>query len=271
MNRKEGSSMSQFEQFISKLNAKDIKVVTSSSKETAEKIAKKIGGNPDRLIQSFVDFKEQTGINKFSFVYEARQVLAWKKKGQPRVVLNFRLFVKQEELNNALNSLAEKIVMDKEPLINEIVQPKISQTSPSTPIVQPSKVKEALEEVFTGDLLVELGKGIKIFLSNASGVKVSREEIFLELIRNERRLYIESWIEREPFELTIGGKDYRLKQNTGTIVELGDESDFVNGRLLQREKKDREFCLKRGAAGEIIIDLRRIRGNKSLDRFLAFR
>lgn len=257
--------MSQLDQFVSKLGARRIKVIISASKKQRECIVKKLGKNPEGLIDDFLKLREQTGVGRFSFVLERSKPVAWKKKGGGWAVINFSKISdksnRKGELRTVLNDLAGIIMSAEEGAL-------AGKEPPS---------KAAPEKILaTEDLLLELGEGIQVLVPSAKALnlRVDKGEGFLYLRRGTAppvSLFIHFFNGREGQlpEITIAGKTYRLKEQTLAELREGEGAfDFVDGLLVRKEIPDRQFPLiKRN--GIKIISLAAIRGNVAVTEILT--
>ena len=258
-------------EFVSRIwNSSHIKIIISDPERIGRGTKVR---DLDKIKKMLTDFKTQTGINEFSFVEEGGQLkrqVVWQQKKRKRIVINFFSVKDINELEVGLSNLVREIKEERERAIEGI---ELTKTTPKETVtsktVEPKKIKE--EKIPSKELLLDLGGGVKVYLSNGGNLKVRAEHNFLSLVREDGEIltiWFRNWLKewKETPEVVIREKEYKLKENT--IVELEDDFEWVNDRLVRKEKKDREFLLRKGKEGERIIDLGSIRGNPELDMFL---
>jgi hypothetical protein len=231
-----------------------------------EKIENEYGEKTSQILETTSSFLTEV-LNKkeikvISLLFDKRSPAAWLNKREPsKFILNFAIDLTNPETQERI----KKAITKNQKIELEKIKP--NEVPPEQSVLISTKSAET-EKVFSGKLL-EIGKGVKIFFSNTKDleIRVIQEENFLELSTKDGKwLFIHLWEKRKPPEVTIGGKDYRLRENT--IAELGEEFEWVNGHLTLEEI--REFPLSKGEKGEKIIDLKKIE-NEEVTNFLSGR
>lgn len=262
-------SVEQLKQLISKLDAKNIQIIIPASNQEKQKIIKKLGRHPEKLMDDFIWFRDQTGINRFTFTFAGKkQPKGWRKKGQLWTVLNFDKISNQNDVKTTLADLSKKIMEgEREPAVSRAeAVPRVSQ---KIQVASKIKTEKGKTLIFAEDLLIELGDGVQIFFPDAKrkGIKGYVERNFLELSKeDEKYLFILLREGKDPPEVRIGMQEYRLKEST--IVELTDDFEWVDGTLVQKENKGKEFPLMKNGEGVRIINLNEI-DNEKIVKFLS--
>jgi hypothetical protein len=229
----------RFDEFIKRLNSKGILIILPASNSEKEKIVRILGEHPDELIDSFLEFKRDTGIKQFSFILDKSELRGWKKKNQPRIVLNFNRLSGKMEIKTCLKDLAENIEE----------KPKEVKIQPFEE-VKPAVQKEQLPQ----SLLLKLREGlkIKIFLPS-EGIKVLQDSqsLWIDLERDDGEIFSIWQFKEWPQEITIGEKDYKIDPSSFSLID---------------QNTGKKYPLEKGENGEIIIDLSLL---KEVEKFLG--
>lgn len=162
------------------------------------------------------------------------------------------------------NKLLEERIRETEKLWQEI---KTAEGIVEKPEADVAKVKPIeLHPEIRKEKEIHLGLNVYICLPNIKGLraerKVEADFYSLNLLRDDRRLSVRLEVDREAKEVSIGGKDYRIKRDK--LIELAPWSRWD----IVRRETIREFPIERKGEN-IIIDLEKIGENDELRQFLT--
>jgi len=240
-----------FSLFIKSQKGREVKF----PKEIQQMAIQRFGKKYPTFLKTLNNDLRDINIGAISFIGRKKEQTSWftpaREQKPAKVVINVAEFPfpNTPEFLEEIKKLKQKTESKTTLTIEE---PEAIQKIPEKvypPLVETSPPEKSQEEIPSQPLLLELSKGLKIFIPDVQKLGIEaepfqdRSSIGIELKRRNGKTLVIWQFKRWPSEINIGERDYKLERDHLNLID---------------EKTRTEYPLKKGEQGEIILDLSKI-------------